>query len=185
MAAGARPARGQWISAYPPNTNSSAISRGASANPKSRRCVDEAEETETFPVEIFRKWGDLGLFGIRYPEADGGSGMDKVADCIVREEISAVRRVVRNRVVRARASGAVADLARGTASRRNYFKPGLAGRKIGAFALSEPDTGSNIRELTTKPPRSLADIASAAASSTSPMRRWRTSCWSPRAPGPS
>ena len=52
--------------------------------------VQQAEETETFPVEIFRKWGDLGLFGIRYPEADGGSGMDKVADCIVREEISAV-----------------------------------------------------------------------------------------------
>ena len=44
--------------------------------------VQEAEETETFPTQIFRKWGDLGLFGIRYPEADGGSGLDKVADCI-------------------------------------------------------------------------------------------------------
>jgi alkylation response protein AidB-like acyl-CoA dehydrogenase len=40
--------------------------------------VQEAEETETFPTQIFRKWGDLGLFGIRYPEADGGSGLDKV-----------------------------------------------------------------------------------------------------------
>jgi len=45
--------------------------------------VQEAEETETFPTQIFRKWGDLGLLGIRYPEADGGSGLDKVADCIV------------------------------------------------------------------------------------------------------
>ena len=38
--------------------------------------VQEAEETETFPTQIFRKWGDLGLFGIRYPEADGGSAQD-------------------------------------------------------------------------------------------------------------
>jgi butyryl-CoA dehydrogenase len=52
--------------------------------------VQQAEETETFPVEIYRKWRDLGVIGIRYPAADGGSGMAKVADCIVREEISAV-----------------------------------------------------------------------------------------------
>ena len=59
-------------------------------NNEIRPLVNEAEETETFPVEIFRKWGEIGLFGLRYPEADGGAGMDKVADCIVREEISAV-----------------------------------------------------------------------------------------------
>ena len=113
--------------------------------------VQQAEETETFPVKIFRKWGDLGLFGIRYPEADGGSGMDKVADCIVREEISTVAQSF------ATAWSAHSHLAlwpvwrAGTAAQKDrYFKPGLAGLKIGAFALSEPDTGSNIRELTTK-----------------------------------
>jgi alkylation response protein AidB-like acyl-CoA dehydrogenase len=113
--------------------------------------VQQAEETETFPVEIFQKWGDLGLFGVRYPEADGGSGMDKVADCIVREEISAVAQSF------ATAWSAHCHLALwpiwrvGTpAQKERYFKPGLAGRLIGAFALSEPDTGSNIRELTTK-----------------------------------
>ena len=52
--------------------------------------VAQAEETETFPVEIFRRWGALGLIGLRYPEAEGGTGMDKVADCLVREELSAV-----------------------------------------------------------------------------------------------
>jgi butyryl-CoA dehydrogenase len=113
--------------------------------------LQEAEETETFPREIFRKWGDLGLFGIRYPEADGGSGMDKVADCIVREEISSVSQSF------ATSWSAHSHLAlwpiwrAGTPQQKqNYFKPGLAGTKIGAFALSEPDTGSNIRELTTK-----------------------------------
>ncbi len=134
-----------------PSTCSCAISFDGSAEPRSPRALQQAEETETFPIEIFRKWGDLGLFGIRYPEADGGSGMDKVADCIVREEISAVSQSF------ATAWSAHWHLAlwpiwrAGTPEQKErYFKPGLAGEKIGAFALSEPDTGSNIRELTTK-----------------------------------
>jgi alkylation response protein AidB-like acyl-CoA dehydrogenase len=113
--------------------------------------VAQAEETETFPVEIFRKWGDLGLFGLRYPEAEGGAGMDKVADCIVREELSAVSQSF------ATSWSAHCHLAlwpiwrAGTADQKaRYLKPGLAGQMIGAFALSEPDTGSNIRELKTK-----------------------------------
>src|SRR6478672_1839956 len=50
--------------------------------------VGEAEETEVFPKQVFRRWGELGLLGVRYPEADGGSGLDKISDCIVREELS-------------------------------------------------------------------------------------------------
>lgn len=48
----------------------------------------EAEEQEAFPRRVFERWGELGLLGVRYPEADGGSGLDKVSDCIVREELS-------------------------------------------------------------------------------------------------
>ncbi len=113
--------------------------------------VPEAEETETFPVEIFRRWGALGLIGLRYPEADGGTGMDKVADCLVREELSAVSQAFAT-TWSAHSHLALWPLWRiGTAEQKaRYLKPGLAGEKIGAFALSEPDTGSNIRELTTK-----------------------------------
>jgi butyryl-CoA dehydrogenase len=113
--------------------------------------VQQAEETETFPIEMFRKWGELGLFGLRYPEADGGSGMDKVADCIVREEISAVSQAFAT-TWSAHSHLALWPIWRaGTNEQKDrYLKQGLAGRLIGAFALSEPDTGSNIRELTTK-----------------------------------
>ena len=52
--------------------------------------VAKAEEDEVFPRNLFRKWADLGLLGVRYPEADGGSGFDKISDCIVREEMSRV-----------------------------------------------------------------------------------------------
>jgi alkylation response protein AidB-like acyl-CoA dehydrogenase len=113
--------------------------------------VAQAEETETFPVEIFGKWGELGLFGIRYPESDGGAGMDKVADCLVREELSAVSQSF------ATSWSAHCHLALwpiwrvGTQEQKQkYFRPGLKGSVIGGFALSEPDTGSNIRALTTK-----------------------------------
>ncbi len=47
--------------------------------------VDAAEENEHFPKHVFKRWGELGLLGVRYPVADGGSGMDKSSDCIVRE----------------------------------------------------------------------------------------------------
>jgi hypothetical protein len=60
------------------------------AQEKMAPLVNEAEENEVFPRELFRQWGELGLLGVRYPQADGGSGMDKVADCIIREEMSVV-----------------------------------------------------------------------------------------------
>ena len=52
--------------------------------------ASEADETETFPRALFQKWGEVGLLGVRYPEADGGAGMDKITDCLIREEMSVV-----------------------------------------------------------------------------------------------
>ena len=113
--------------------------------------VSEAEELEVFPRQLFRKWAELGLLGVRYPEADGGSGFDKISDCIVREEMS--------RVCQAFASSwsAHTHLAlwpiwrAGTpAQRERFFKPGLGGSKIGGFGLSEPDGGSDVRSLKTR-----------------------------------
>jgi len=47
--------------------------------------VREAEESETFPRAMFRKWASWAC-SASLPEADGGSGMDKIADCIIRED---------------------------------------------------------------------------------------------------
>lgn len=112
--------------------------------------VDAAEEDETFPRGLFRKWGDLGLLGVRYPEKDGGSGLDKISDCIVREEMSRCSQGF------ASAWSAHSHLALwpiwrvGTQEQRErFFKPGLAGKKIGGFGLSEPDGGSDIRNMKT------------------------------------
>lgn len=112
--------------------------------------VVEAEESEVFPRELFRKWGNLGMLGVRYPESDGGSGFDKISDCIVREEMS--------RTCQAFSSSwsAHTHLAlwpiwrAGTeAQKERFFRPGLTGEKIGGFGLSEPDGGSDIRGMKT------------------------------------
>jgi alkylation response protein AidB-like acyl-CoA dehydrogenase len=113
--------------------------------------VAQAEETESFPRHIFKRWGELGLLGVRYPEADGGSGLDKVSDCIVREELSYMSQAF------ATTWSAQSHLAiwpiwkTGTASQKSrFFRPALTGDKIAGFALSEPDGGSNIRAMKTK-----------------------------------
>src|SRR5690606_142391 len=50
--------------------------------------VEAAEEIECVPKHVFKRWGELCLLGVRYPAEDGGSDMDKVSDCSVREQLS-------------------------------------------------------------------------------------------------
>jgi alkylation response protein AidB-like acyl-CoA dehydrogenase len=111
----------------------------------------EADETETFPRELFRKWGEIGLLGVRYPEADGGAGMDKVTDCLIREEMSAVSQGFASAWSAHTHLGIWPIWRAGTPEqKRRFFKPALAGEKIAAFGLSEPDVGSNVRGLKTR-----------------------------------
>ena len=116
--------------------------------------VNEAEETETFPRYVFKRWGELGLLGVRYPEADGGSGLDKVSDCIVREELSYMSQAFASSWSAHTHLGIWPIWKVGTpAQRERFFVPALAGDKIAGFGLSEPDGGSNVRALKTRAER--------------------------------
>lgn len=113
--------------------------------------VREAEETETFPKQVFARWGELGLLGVRYPAEDGGSGMDKISDCIVREELSYMSQAFATSWSAHTHLGIWPIWKIGTPEQKErYFKPALTGQKIGGFALSEPDGGSNVRALKTR-----------------------------------
>jgi alkylation response protein AidB-like acyl-CoA dehydrogenase len=113
--------------------------------------VDIAEETETFPRQLFRQWGEAGLLGVRYPADDGGAGMDKIADCIIREEMSYVCQAFASSWSAHTHLGIWPIWRCGTPEQKHrFFKPALAGEKIAAFGLSEPDGGSNIRALRTR-----------------------------------
>jgi butyryl-CoA dehydrogenase len=113
--------------------------------------ASEADETETFPRGLFRKWGKVGLLGVRYPEVDGGAGMDKITDCLIREEMSVVSQGFASAWSAHTHLGIWPIWRAGTEDQKErFFRPALAGEKIAAFGLSEPDVGSNVRGLKTR-----------------------------------
>ena len=113
--------------------------------------VSEADDTERFPKELFARWGELGPIGARYPEADGGVGMDKISDCIVREELGRISQAFCAAFSAHSHLGIWPIWRTGTdAQKERFFKPALRGEKVACFGLSEPDGGSNIRAIKTR-----------------------------------
>ncbi len=102
------------------------------------------DEEHHFPVEAVQAMGDLGLFGIVFPEEWGGGGGDFASLCVAIEEIG---RVVQSMGITLSAGvglGANPIYRFGTDDQRSRWLPDLvAGRALGAFGLTEPDGGSD------------------------------------------
>jgi butyryl-CoA dehydrogenase len=111
----------------------------------------ELDETGRFPREIFKKAAELGLTGIAFPEADGGAGFDHVAYTIVIEEIS--RCCASTGVVLSVQNSLYCDPIHrfGTDDqKRKFLIPFARGERIGCYALTEPQAGSNAAALQTR-----------------------------------
>jgi butyryl-CoA dehydrogenase len=111
----------------------------------------ELDETGRFPREIFKKAAELGLTGIALPEADGGAGFDHVAYAIVIEEIS--RCCASTGVVLSVQNSLYCDPIHrfGThEQKKRFLLPFARGEKIGCYALTEPQAGSNAAALQTR-----------------------------------
>jgi len=103
-----------------------------------------------FPREIIAKMGELGLMGVAVPEALGGAGMDAVSYALALEEIA--RACASTAVIMSVNNSLVCDplLAWGTEAQQRALLPDLAsGKKLGCFALSEPEAGSDARAIRT------------------------------------
>jgi butyryl-CoA dehydrogenase len=111
----------------------------------------ELDETGRFPREIFKKAAELGLTGIAFPEADGGAGFDHVAYTIVIEEIS--RCCASTGVILSVQNSLYCDPIHrfGTdEQKKRFLLPFARGEKIGCYALTEPQAGSNAAALQTR-----------------------------------
>jgi butyryl-CoA dehydrogenase len=110
----------------------------------------EIDETGEFPLDFFRQSGELGLAGVAVPENYGGAGMDSLAYTLVIEEISRV--CASSGVILSVNNSLVCDplLTFGTEEQKHEFLVPLAtGRKLGCFALTEPEAGSDPAALRT------------------------------------
>jgi hypothetical protein len=106
--------------------------------------VDEIDEAQRFPLEVFRQAGELGFLGVLVPEAYGGAGMGYVEYVMVVDEIAQVDPSVGLSVAAHNSLATNHILKFGSESQRQRWLPDLAtGRKIGAWSLTEPGAGSD------------------------------------------
>jgi len=113
--------------------------------------ADTWEEDGCVPRDILRQMGELGFFGIRYPEEYGGSAMDTRATAVLAEELG--RSTYAGFAITALVHTDMASVhlynAGTTAQRAAYMPDIVAGQKIVAVAVTEPDAGSDVKSIRT------------------------------------
>jgi len=102
------------------------------------------DKEETFPYEVIAAMGQMGLFGLPFPEEYGGMGGDYFALCLAIEELARVDQSVAITLEAAVSLGAMPVYQFGTESQRLEWLPALArGNALGAFGLTESGAGSD------------------------------------------
>ncbi|MFL5943940.1 MAG: acyl-CoA dehydrogenase family protein [Gaiellaceae bacterium] len=111
----------------------------------------EWDREHRFPRELFAELAELGLMGVCVPEEYGGAGADFIAYILVLEELSRADAGVGVTVAVHTSATTLPILAFGTDEQKSRFAPPLArGEVIGAFALTEPEAGSDAGSLRTR-----------------------------------
>ena len=116
--------------------------------------ADALDERGEFPRELFKRIGAHGWLGLRYPERYGGADADMVTYCLFAEELARGSLSV--------AAAAAMQSLMGThfvykygseALRAKYLTPALRGDLVATFALTEPNAGSDVGNITTQAER--------------------------------
>ena len=115
--------------------------------------ASELERSDTFPTEIVEQMSELGLFGVTIPEAYGGLGLDLLTYIGVIEELSYGWMSLTG-IVNTHTMAATLILTHGDEEQKQRWLPQMAtGGRRGALSLSEPDAGSDTRNISCRAQR--------------------------------
>ncbi|MDQ0254182.1 alkylation response protein AidB-like acyl-CoA dehydrogenase [Evansella vedderi] len=113
--------------------------------------AEELDRTSQFPIENFKKMGELGLLGIPFPEEYGGAGGDTLSYILAVEEIGKACGGTGLSYAAAVSLGAAPLFYFGTEEqKREHLVPLAKGESLGAFGLTEPNAGSDAGGTRTK-----------------------------------
>jgi len=104
----------------------------------------EIDEKAEFPMELFKEVGDLGFFGMRYPEEAGGTDMDILSYCLAVIELSRGSMSIAAACTMQSLMATYFLYRFGDDEVRANFDAAMKGEKIGAICMTEPNAGSDL-----------------------------------------
>jgi alkylation response protein AidB-like acyl-CoA dehydrogenase len=112
--------------------------------------AEDFDQHGVFPHDVFKRLGELGYFALRYPEEVGGQDADFVTTCLLYEELARASLSVAVICAMQALMGTYFVFKYGTDEQKErYLRPALRGEKIGTFAITEPDAGSDLGGIST------------------------------------
>lgn len=114
--------------------------------------IDDWEAAGEIPRSLWKKMGDQGYFGLTFPEASGGLGLDFGFQVIFIEELSRCYSAGLGAAIVAHPVLALSHIAAaGSESlQQRYLVPGIVGEQFGCLAITEPGAGSDVANIQTK-----------------------------------
>jgi short-chain 2-methylacyl-CoA dehydrogenase len=116
-----------------------------------RPVAEELDRTKSFPYELVAKMGELGWMGIPFPESYGGAGGTSLQYAIAVEELTRIDSSVAITMCAHTSLGTQPVYLFGSEEQKQRLLPDLtAGRRLGAFGLTEPEAGSDAGNTKTR-----------------------------------
>jgi hypothetical protein len=123
------------------------------ADAEIRPVANQLDEQERFPAEIYDKLARLGMFGITLPEDCGGGGGDMISYALVMEELSRGYASVADQCGLVELVGTLLHTYGTPAQQERYLAPLLRAERRCAYALTEPEAGSDVASVRTQATR--------------------------------